>query len=176
MPLDKPQIILAAVNAAGPVGDDPAGWEARVEQLGVQLSAMLDDNSRFSKAIDRVGAAKVFRGAVISVRQERSSTRGVVTLSTGTDRSKTDAITKQDLPGGCEQVRTDRTDSAVGLAMARRMTTLIGHDILAWVFLEPYAGGEAKVRVLVNVEDLGVSRDPLAVQAAQVNAGARRSA
>lgn len=172
MSVDKSSIILAAVNAAGPVGDDPAGWEAAVEMLAVQLSTMVADNSRFAKAIERVGEAKVFRGSVVSVKQERSSTRGVVTLVTGTDRSNTDAISKAALPAGCEQVRTDRTDSAVGLAMARKMSRLVGHDVLVWVFLEPYANGSSKVRVLVNVEDLGVSRDPLAVQAAQVNATA----
>ena len=163
----RTQIILAAVAAAGGVGDDMAEWTGRVEEMAATITTMVSPASRLSHTIDAVENSKVFRGAIVQIRRERSSTRGVLTLFTGTDRANKDAISGDALPAGCEQVRTARTDDPSGLRMARRAQDLIGHDVLVWVEIEEYNNGNGKLRVLRHVEDLGPSTAPMAVEAAQ---------
>lgn len=83
------------------------------------------------------------------IAKEHSSTRGVVTLHTGTERSD----------DGNEQIRTERTDNPVGLAMAKQVKDLVGHKVVVWVEVEQTKNGQSKVRVLRHVEDRGVDRD-----------------
>ncbi len=105
-----------------------------------------------AKAAEQISKCKVFSGIVRDVKKEQSSTRGVITLHTGTDRA-TDGV-----PAGCEQVRTERTDNPEGLAMARKVKSLIGHRVLVWVEVEEFTTGNVtkKMRVVRHTEDRGV--------------------
>lgn len=143
-------VISAAVIAAGPVGEDRSAWQAQVQENAVNIAVMASDTSQIAKALASIENAKVFSGTVVSVKKETSSTRGVITLNTGTDRAK------EGVAEGCEQVRTERTDNIMGRNMALKMRDLIGHRVLVWVEVEEYNNGAGKVRVLKHVEDLGV--------------------
>lgn len=160
----RTQMILAAVGAAGPMEGDGAAWQARVEHAALSIMAMTTPNSTVAKAIERMaGSKKPFKAAIMAVQLEQSSTRAVVTFDSGSTREpKPDAITKQLLPPGCEQVRTDRTDTPSGLAMAQRLWGLIGHDVVIWIFIEE--GDQKNYRLVAHVEDLGLSASPLAQQ------------
>lgn len=142
-------VIAAAVTAAGPVGEDRAAWQAAVQELAIGITVMASETSQIAKAIESIENSKVFKGTVMSVKKETSSTRGIVTLHTGTDR------VKDGVPAGCEQVRTERTDNPVGLAMAKKMREMIGNSVLVWVEVEEYNNGAGKVRVLRHAEILG---------------------
>lgn len=161
----RTQVILAAVNAAGTAGDP--GWMQRVTDLSKQILLMLRPESRINKSLDILESCKVFTGSVLSVRREVSSTRGIVTVFTGTTKADLkDAITKQPLPTGCEQIRTERTDDESGLAMARMARELIGHRVVLFVELEPVAGStDRKVRVLRHIEAIGLADDEMAKEA-----------
>lgn len=148
----RTNIITAAVNAAGPVGDDRAAWNAKVTENAVAISVMLTETSSVNKAIDQIAACKVFPASVVEIVKEQRSTRGVVTLKT---KPSTHA------PDGIETARTDRTDNAQGQAMAKKIRSLVGNRVLLWVELEVMANGN-KVRVIRHVEDLGV--DPELVE------------
>lgn len=104
------------------------------------------------KAKTQLDACKVFSGTVVDVKKEQSSTRGLVTLNTGTDREK------DGLNAGEEQVRTERTDNPEGLAMAKKVRELKGRRVLVWVEVEEIKGGSSKVRVLRHIQDIGVAR------------------
>ena len=131
----RTSIITAAVIAAGPAGEDRADWQFRVQENAVSIAVMAGETSSVAKAIESIEKSKVFTGTVVSVKREKSSTRGVITLHTGTDR------TKEGVPAGCEQVRTERTDNPIGLSMAKKMKALIGRKVVVWVEVEEFNYG-----------------------------------
>jgi len=148
---DRRQVILAAVAATGPDnGPDERGlsWPLRVAENAARITAMLDPRSEVSRAIGCLELAKVFPATVVEVKREASSTRALVTLKTKvSDRH----------PDGVETARSERTDDPLGLAMARRLTSLKGHRVMLWVELEQMgANADRRVRIIRHVEDLGV--------------------
>lgn len=129
--------------------DKPVSRAAAVERAVRELTAELSEGSLLWKTIDRMAESKKFVGTVVGVKREKSSTRGVVELFTGT---------KQEIDGmdpGYERVRTDRTDSASGLMVASEAKSLIGHRVLVYVNVEDMRNSTKKVRVLVHLVDLG---------------------
>jgi hypothetical protein len=170
--ITRTNIILAAVSATGSQAEyttpvtgadgtvsavsDPAAWQAKVQENAIEIALMTSDKSDIVKALDEIEKAKVFTGTIVSVKKEQSSTRGVITLFTGTER------TRDGIEPGHEQVRTDRTDTLMGLAMARKARDLQGHKVLLHVLVEEYNGGQGKVRVVKSLRDLGVATDSAA--------------
>ena len=141
----RTQIVLAAVGAAGPKGDDAAEWTARVRDNAVSIAVMLGDNSSVSQALDKfLAAGKPFPATILGGKREARSTRVVVQF--------------MNKDGEVEAIRTDRTDTPEGLAMSNIVRGLVGHKVLVWKELEEMGGGAAgrKVRILRHVEDLGV--------------------
>lgn len=159
---DRLSLITAAANATGPMAtyESPQAWQTALTMTAIELAAMADDASEVSRVLNGLTAesTKKFVGTVLSVVKEPRSTRGLVTLNTGTDRLK-DGVNP-----GEEQVRTDRMDTPLGLAMGRKTRDLIGHRVLVYIEMESFsAGGDTKkVRVLRHIVDLGV--DPKAGQ------------
>lgn len=180
-------LIAAAAIAAGPISDytktvkrisegaevevieaDPETWRAKVTEIALDLHMLSEPRSAFAKAMTTIEGAgdkenkryKAFVGTVLRCEKERTTTRAVVTLLTGSDRESKDAINKgQNLPLGQEQIRSERTDEADGLAMAKRLSRLIGHKVMVYVDNEPKTDGSGQsVRVLRHVVDLGVDQ------------------
>ena len=121
-----------------------------------ELVAELSEGSASWKLIDRLtGNAdglelKQFVGTIAKVTREKSSTRGKLLLFTGT-KKETDGVEP-----GYETVRTERTDDPEGLMLASEAKALIGHRVLLWVILEPWANNpDKKTRVLQHLMDLG---------------------
>ncbi|ATG52087.1 hypothetical protein CFK38_11555 [Brachybacterium vulturis] len=121
-----------------------------------ELVAELSEGSASWKLIDRMtGNAegldlKNFVGTIVKVTREKSSTRGKLLLYTGT-KKKVDGVDP-----GYEIVRTERTDGPDGLMVASEAKALLGHRVLVWVILEPWASdSDRKTRVLVHLMDLG---------------------
>lgn len=143
------QIVLAAISAAGPVTEgDQSEWTVRVHDMAARIATMCSPSSSVSKVVNGVADSKVFTATVIGITKESSSTRGLVTLKTRPSKFHED---------GVEQARTERTDSAVGKAMARRIRALVGHRVVLWVEVETVGDGASKVRVVRWVEDLGLA-------------------
>ena len=153
-------IIAAGFATAGPVdGTDPdarAEHRARAVQAITEITvAATDEKSWANRAIDQVAGpdVKIFTGTVLKVTREDATTRGIVHLRT--------RVHREYAPDGVEQVRTERTDDPVGLAIARKIRSLKGHRVLLWVEIEtftPKTGGPArKSRVVRHVEDLGLA-------------------
>jgi len=141
------QIVLGAITASGPCDQENSdAWVASVHDMAARIATMCTPTSSVSKLVQSVANSKVFTGTVLGITKESSSTRGVVTLKTRPSKFH---------PDGTEQARTERTDSAVGLAMARRIRSLVGHQVVLWVEVEIISDGGAKVRVIRWVEDLG---------------------
>lgn len=136
-----------------------AAWDQSVKTNARDIMVMTSDRSKITaqlnglrKAIDpSSGEGKVFTGTVTRVVREASSTRGLVTLFTGTDQAPKDG-----LAAGYENVRTDRTDDLDGKAMARAAQLLTGHRVTVYIELEPIRGGSQKARVLRHIEDQGL--------------------
>ena len=147
---DKNAIVIAAVGAAGPVGDDRAAWSDRVEEMAASITAMTTPNSDVMKVVDSVSNAKVFTAVLLAITKEKSSTRGLLTLKTRVS---------EHAPDGTEQARTERTDTRAGLAMARRCRALVGHHVLVWVEVQTMKNSTNKVRVIVHIEDLGEAEE-----------------
>lgn len=140
----RTQIIIAAIGAAGNNDD---GFQSRVAENAAAFTAMLSETSTINKIISGVANSKVFSATLFGIKKEQSSTRGKATLKTKPSKFHEDGI---------EEARTERTDTAIGLAMARRLRGLVGHRVLLWVEVEEINGGASKVRVIRHVEDLGV--------------------
>ena len=166
--VDHAQIIMAAHDRVAKLETTEDGLvkvpgieKAVPRQVAVsksirELVAELSEGSASWKLIDRMtGNAegvelKNFVGTIAKVTREKSSTRGKVLLHTGT---------KKEIDGlepGYEIVRTDRTDDPDGLMVASEAKALLGHRVLVWVVLEPWASDtNRKTRVLVHLMDLG---------------------
>lgn len=137
------QIILAAYQAAGPQPapgpapdeksfDPVTEWRQKVRRLIRELTIAVAEGSAEQKVIASVNGpnTKVFRSAIVRVSLEKSSTRAILSLK--------GRPTEQN-PSGEEQVRTERTDTADGMAMARLARSLKGHDVTLWVEVEQMA-------------------------------------
>lgn len=166
---DHVQIIMAAHDRVAKldVTDDglvkvPGIERAVPRQVAVskairELVAELSEGSTSWKLIDRLtGNAdglelKRFVGTIVKVTREKSSTRGKLLLHTGTKKEI------DGLEAGYETVRTERTDDPEGLMLASEAKALIGHRVLLWVVLEPWANNaDKKTRVVLHLMDLGV--------------------
>jgi hypothetical protein len=128
------------------MGDDQNDWMVSIQDMAARITAMCTPTSSVAKAIQGVANSKVFTGVVLGVSKEESSTRGLVTLQGKPSKFHEDGI---------ETARTERTDTPVGLAMARRLRRLVGHRIVLWVEVEQIRDGTSKTRVIRHVEDLG---------------------
>ena len=149
----RTQVILSAVTATGPrsEGESRAEWVARVASMAAGITAMCSDRSPLAKVVEQVERSKVFQATVLGVTKEQSSTRGIVRLRTSPSQFH---------PDGVEEARTERTDTPIGLAMARMIRSeLVGHRVTVWVEVEQINGGAGKVRVIRHIEDLGMARD-----------------
>ncbi|MEJ7648609.1 MAG: hypothetical protein WKF57_06080 [Nakamurella sp.] len=159
----RTMIIAAAHAVAGPIAADadPAvavkEQRARVIEAITDLAILADDDESWAnKAINSVVGENVkrFSGVVVSVDKEKATTRGIVSLKT--------KVHPEYAPDGIEQVRTERTDDPVGLAMAKRLRSLVGHKVLLRVEMEQFvnkAGSARKSRVVRHVQDLGIDEE-----------------
>lgn len=150
------QVILAAVNAAGPqnqsVNDDGnpdlGVWRANVESAAVQIAVMLGERSSIRKSVEAIADCKVFTATILKVSKEKTSSRGLVELKTKPSTH---------YPDGIETARTERTDSDLtALQFAKTLQGLVGHRVVVWVQLQVFGDSDHKVRVIKHVEDLGV--------------------
>ncbi|WAC50536.1 hypothetical protein [Frigoribacterium sp. SL97] len=178
----KSSIIVAAMTAAGPVGDDAEMWEALVLRNVRNITATLSDtDSNFGRAVDEIEGASKYVAVISLVKKEQKSTRGLVylqpvprieggvtpapaytfeqVLAIHEQQTAQRAAGKKpdDLPDGLEVIRTDRTDTGKdGLLMAKELTSLVGHRILVHKVMETSAKNEKiKVRVIKHAKDLG---------------------
>lgn len=148
-------IIVAAVNAAGPIPmaedgktPDKYKWNQNVSAAAVDIAVLTSSNSPVAKKLAMLETCKKFVGTIQGVRKEASSTRGLVVM-------KTKPSTRT--PDGIEMARTERTDSnPETAAFANHLRTLVGHRVLFWIELQEMADGGGKVRVVQHVEDLGL--------------------
>ncbi|MGC0252651.1 hypothetical protein [Pseudactinotalea sp. Z1748] len=154
--ISREEIVLAAVNSAGPVGEDesPDEYQGRIATQAKSIYLMLGERSPVRRKLDALADAKVFTGVVTKVVREKSSTRGKITLKTQPSKH---------YPDGLEPVRTERTDGAdgEGLALAKRLSGLKGHRVLVWVEMQETSDGN-QVRIVQHVEDLGEARESAA--------------
>ncbi|MCC3299452.1 hypothetical protein [Arthrobacter caoxuetaonis] len=148
---ERNEIILAAVNMAGPVGDDLPEWNSRVRANTKKLTIMLGENSNLAKIIDMVKGCKIFSGTILHVAKEKSSKRGFVGLKTTPSKFNADGI---------ESVRTEiMEDNPEVLAFCRQLRSLEGHRVLVWVEMQTNEDATRKFRILQHVEDLGLDPD-----------------
>lgn len=143
-------VVLAAVNAAGPVGSNQAAWRARIrDDLVPMIAAMVRPGSPLLQRAEHVMDAAVFGGELVGMELESSSTRVIVKFRSETT-SKTDAD-----GDGTETIRTYRTDSAQGKAQYRRLQEAgIGAKLLIYKFMEDTGNAGREVRVLAHFEVL----------------------
>jgi hypothetical protein len=147
---------FAVANAAYDAAT--VAYDQNLKANARDIKVMLGDKSRIGAQLAALDLAmdadnpggKVFVGTVLGVTKEKSSTRAIVTLHTGTDRTSDNA------PAGAETVRTDRTDNPDGRAIARAAQLLVGHRVTVYIELEQIRGGSTKVRVVRHFEDNGI--------------------
>lgn len=139
-------IVCAAVTAAGPVGDDPNLWAAKVHDYAAQIAAFTREHSTVARTVTGVRDAKVFYADITAVEREPTSNRAVIHLRCEPSRWHED---------GMEVARTERLDSPDGQLTGLRARGLIGHRVLAFVEVQTTSDGTKNVRVLRHVIDAG---------------------
>lgn len=113
--------------------------------------------SAMDKCVGKQEKHGVVPCAILDVRMEPSSTRGVITFLSKKDR---------DDPGTIEEIRTDRTDTPGGRRMAYKAGSLTGHQVLLYKAQKPIASKPGQTaREVVHIVDQGLSTDPRAAQA-----------
>ena len=118
-------IIVAAVNAAGPIPLAEDGktldkfkWNQTIAQAAVDIAVLTNSNSPVAKRLAMLNTCKKFVATIQGVRKEASSTRGIVVV-----KAKPGPRT----PDGIETARTERTDSnPETAAFANHLRTLVG--------------------------------------------------
>lgn len=186
---------VAILAAAAVIAGTTDGNDERLLRAARELKQLSSPGSKVMRSIAEFDGAdgdlKHFTGTVLGIMKEQSSTRGVVSIYTGTDHAKWGSLvnprehplTKVTTPG-VEHFRTDRTDSktdTIAKDLANRIgKELIGHKVNVTLKMEENKG--TKFRTLIAVTDLGVSDDARAVehlpadkQAAVREAAAKRS-
>lgn len=168
--IPRQQIIMSAIQQVNSLPRSESGLYimppfekpiSRAAAMNVTIRDLvneLSERSSSSLLIEKLTGpdTKHFSGVLLNVQKEASSTRAVLTLETGTDRESKDSISKEVLPAGQEQVRSERTDSSdAGRALAMQAKSLVGHRVLVTVHLEAMSNGKGKVRVLQDIRDLG---------------------
>ncbi|XKH58619.1 hypothetical protein LG293_16335 (plasmid) [Citricoccus nitrophenolicus] len=141
------QIILAAVNAAGPKDPtNPELWDSAVMKNAKALAVKLSDRSPEAQAIQMLNGASKFVATILAVKKEQSSQRGLVLLKTKVS---------ENYPLGVEPIRTERTDSDSGATneFCKELRALTGHRVLIW--MEHQSRGNKKFRIIQYVQDLG---------------------
>jgi hypothetical protein len=152
-------VLDGAIAAAGPASDsDDADWQARVIDRVAPVVTLLSPKGDAVKVaqsvlncIRGVNKSAVFVAPeVLSIQKEASSTRGIVTF-------RTDDLVRH--PDGTEQIRTERSDSPVGLAMCQRIRQdLVGHKVVVYKELQPMGRGDGQsAKVIVHLVDLGLA-------------------
>lgn len=156
----RTQVILAAIAASG---ERDEAWMSRVISNTRDIALLTSERSDLAKLVDNLldPGVKVFPGTVVGVKREAASTRAVVFLDTGTDhvikgnkRVPINPFTKEPVEEGIEFVRTDRTDTELGLSLARQVKALKGHRVLVFMKMEEMSNGN-KVRTLIGLVDQG---------------------
>lgn len=141
----RTQIIVAAVNAVGPAGDDSAKWMNRVADMAAEITAMTDERSTVSKRVNGIAGAVVYTAVVLGGKKEESSNRFVIRL--------------QAKPGDAdsiEEIRTERIENG-GLEMAAKAKALVGHRVVIYKDMQPIKSQPGKsTRVLAHMVDLGL--------------------
>lgn len=141
--LHIPNIIAAAIAAAGPKTGSEAAWKAKINELIPSIVSMMGDGSRQTRIAQEVIGASVFVAEFVRYEVEESSTRCVVWLNSGRP--------SRNYPDGIEPIRSHRTDNAQGRAMQEKLNQLQpGDEVVVWKALEE--AGDNKVRVLVHLE------------------------
>lgn len=138
-------VLIAAMAAAGPKGNNEAAWKGKINEAIPHVVSMLNPSSRQWRIAEEVMGAQVFTAVYRGYHVEESSTRCVVTLETTPSKR---------YPDGLEPIRSHRTDNAQGKSMKARLDHLEdGDTLLVWKAMEA-AGEDTKVRVLVHFERL----------------------
>lgn len=148
---ERNEIILSAVGMTGPVGEDVADWNSRLNTNAKKLSIMLGENSNVAKTITMIQECKVFSGTILYVAKEKSSKRGFVGLKTKPSKFNED---------GVETVRTEITENNPAVnEFCKQLRSLHGHRVLVWVEMQASEDATRKFRILQHVEDLGIDPD-----------------
>lgn len=139
-------VVLAAVNAAGPMSN-PAQWRAKVNELVPVVASMVRETSPLLKHASEVMHSAVFPADLVSWEVEESSTRVLVQLRTEPSKK---------YPDGIEPIRTDRTDSGRGKAMLKRLEEAgKGARLLVYKAMELKNDGSGEsVRILAHFDVL----------------------
>ncbi|XBH23000.1 hypothetical protein V5R04_07255 [Jonesiaceae bacterium BS-20] len=139
-------IILAAVNAAGPASpQNMGGWYNQVRMLATEITLFLNENSAMSRHVAKTLAVeKPFVAVITGGRKETSSERMLVDL----------VAEKGD--GTTEVLRTPRVDTPEGMAMSTLVRSLKGHRVLIYKLMEE-GSDKRKYRVLHHAVDLGLA-------------------
>jgi hypothetical protein len=148
------QVVLAAVNAAGPTGNNVQAWRAKIrDDLVPMIAAMLREGSPLTRHADDVMGSAVFGGEILGLELEESSKRVIVTFRSETT-SKSD---KGD--DGSESIRTHRTDTAFGKTQYRRLQDAgVGAKLLFYKTMEPTGVAGREVRVLSHFDVLSTGQ------------------
>lgn len=145
----KRDVILAGITMAGEVGDDAAGYEARVKKCAQKALTLINENSPVAKALDVLEDAKKFVGTVLYVGAEPKTGRGLVVLKTSPTKLN---------PEGVETVRTEIAKGNAEVSeFCKELRAMTGHRVL--VYVEMQTGRDdatKKFRVLQYATDLGV--------------------
>lgn len=143
-------VVLAAVNAAGPAGNNTASWRAKIRDDYVpMIAAMVRQGAPLPRLADDIFSSFVFAGEIVKLELEETSKRGIVTFRSETT-SKTDAN-----DDGTEHIRTHRTDTGYGRTQWKRLTEAgVGAKILLYKTMEATDVKGREVRVLSHFEVL----------------------
>ena len=139
-------LVIAAISASPPCGNDTAAWRNNVEAALAEIHVALNPYGRLMRrALLFADAPKPFWGEYVGYQLEQTSKRLVVSFRHDRDREH---------PDGTETIRTDRTDTPAGERMQKRLdrvrpgTVLIVHKIMEPMRDQP---GRA-VRIMANFE------------------------
>ena len=150
---DARLILAAAIAAAGNMNSSIA-WKGRVNALIPQVGAMFGARSQQMQRSLGMLNASVFTAEFVGFTVEESSTRLIVDLAHPVDK---------DHPDGMEHIRTERTDTPAGKAMAEKIGhAQPGNTLLCWKVMEDITSGPnagRQVRVLYHIEVLPDRKD-----------------
>lgn len=146
--LIRQNVILAAINMTGPVGDTD-DWDVKVKQNAKKVASLLNEASPINKTLDAIEGSSKFTGTLVYIGLEKKTGRFIAIVKSE-NREKEVSY---------EGIRTEIGDwqgqTGEAYAFAKSLKDQLGHRFVFFKEMQAGKDPNKKFRCLIHAEPIG---------------------
>jgi hypothetical protein len=146
--LTRQNVILAAINMTGPVGDS-ADWDIQVKQNAKKVASLLNEQSPINKTLDAIDGSSKFTGTLVYIGKEPKTGRAIAIVKSE----------NRDKEVSFEGIRTEIADwegqTGEAFAFAKQLKSHLGHRFVFFKEMQAGKDPNKKFRCLIHAEPIG---------------------